>query len=42
MHIMEIISTNGVNGAVMHGTMVARELARRGHRVTVVCLPNSW
>lgn len=42
MHIMEIISTNGVNGAVMHGTMVARELARRGHRMTVVCLPDSW
>jgi len=42
MNIMEIVSTTGMNGAVMHGTMVAQELARRGHRVTVVCLPNSW
>ena len=42
MNIMEIVSTTGVNGAVIHGTMVARELARRAHRVTFVCLPNSW
>ncbi len=42
MHIMEIISTAGVNGAVIHGTMIARELARRGHHITLVCLPESF
>jgi glycosyltransferase involved in cell wall biosynthesis len=42
MHVMEIVFTTGMNGAVIHGTMLARELGRRGHRVTFLCLPNSW
>ena len=42
MNIMEVVSTAGVNGAITHCMMLTRELARRGHRVTLVALPDSW
>ncbi len=41
MHIMQIISGEGFNGTVLHCLLLSRELARRGHRVTLVCLPDS-
>lgn len=42
MRIMEIISGTGVNGAVYHCLLLARELVRRGHEVTLVCRPEAW
>lgn len=42
MNIMEIVSGRKAGGAVCHCLMLARELARRGHRVTLVCRPNAW
>lgn len=42
MHIMEITSGTGVNGAVLHCLLLTRELARRGHRVILVCRPGAW
>jgi len=42
MHIAEIISGKRVNGAVMHCLEISRQLARRGHRITVVCRPGCW
>jgi len=42
MNIMEIVSGPTVNGAIIHCLLLARELARRGNRVTVVCRPGSW
>ena len=40
--IIEIISGAGVNGATQHGLLLSRELARRGHAVSVLCRPRSW
>lgn len=42
MRIIEIISGTGVDGASQHGLLLSRELARRGHAVTVVCRPDAW
>lgn len=42
MHIMEIVSTRAMNGAILHCLLLTRELTRRGHQVTLVCLPDSW
>lgn len=42
MNIMEITSGAVVNGAVQHCLLLTRELARRGHHVTLVCRPGSW
>jgi glycosyltransferase involved in cell wall biosynthesis len=42
MRIMEIISGKGVNGAVRHCLLLTREMARRGHQVTLVCRHGSW
>ncbi|MGD0897849.1 MAG: glycosyltransferase family 4 protein [Thermoguttaceae bacterium] len=39
---MEIVSGRGVNGAIIHVLLLVEELVRRGHRVTLVCLPGSW
>ena len=39
---MEIVSGDGVNGAIVHCLLLTRELARRGHSVTVLCRPQSW
>jgi glycosyltransferase involved in cell wall biosynthesis len=42
MNIMQIVSGAGINGAVMHTLLLSRELARRGHRITLVCRPGAW
>ena len=42
MNIMEIVSGRRAGGAVCHCLMLSRELARRGHRVTLVCRPEAW
>ena len=42
MRIIEIIAGAGVNGAIQHGLLLSRELAQRGHAVTVVCRPDGW
>jgi glycosyltransferase involved in cell wall biosynthesis len=42
MRVMEIISGGGVNGAIQHGLLLTRELARRGHSVAVLCEPGGW
>ncbi len=42
MHIMEITSGTGVDGAVRHCLLLSRELVRRGNRVTLVCRPGAW
>ncbi len=42
MRIMEIISGAGVNGAIQHGLLLTRDLARRGHAVTVLCEAGGW
>ena len=41
MNIMEIVSGTRVNGAILHCLLLSRELARRGHRVTLVCRPGA-
>ena len=42
MNIMEIVSGKRVNSAIIHPLLLTRELARRGHRVTLVCRPGAW
>jgi hypothetical protein len=42
MNILEIVSGRRVNGATMHAVLLSRELAVRGHSVTVVCRPGVW
>jgi glycosyltransferase involved in cell wall biosynthesis len=42
MNIMEIVSSTRINGAIVHCLLLSRELARRGHAVTLVCLPGAW
>ena len=42
MKLMEIVSGDGVNGAIIHCLLLVRELAHRGHSMTVVCRPESW
>jgi glycosyltransferase involved in cell wall biosynthesis len=42
MHIMQIVSGMGVNGAVLHCMHLACELAKRGHQVTLLCRQGSW
>jgi hypothetical protein len=42
MNIMEMTSGVNFSGAVVHCLMLSRELARRGHNVTLVCPPGSW
>jgi glycosyltransferase involved in cell wall biosynthesis len=39
LHIAQLVSGAGINGAVRHGLMVAKDLAARGHRVTLVHRP---
>jgi len=41
MHVMEIVSGLQINGAVQHCAQLSRELARRGHKVTVLCQPGA-
>jgi len=42
MKLMEIVSGDGVNGAIVHCLLLTREMARRGHSVTVLCRPEAW
>ena len=42
MKLMEIVGGDGVNGAIVHCLLLTRELARRGHSVTVLCRPEAW
>lgn len=42
MNILEVVAGRGVNGAIVHTLLLSRELAARGHRVTVLCRPGSW
>jgi glycosyltransferase involved in cell wall biosynthesis len=42
MHILQIVSGRGVNGAIIHCLELTKGLLRRGHRVTLACRPNSW
>jgi glycosyltransferase involved in cell wall biosynthesis len=42
MKIVEILSGGAQNGAAVHCLLVSRELARRGHVVTIVCRPGAW
>lgn len=42
MNITQITSGGGVDGASRHCMMLTRELARRGHQLTLVCRPGAW
>ncbi|MGE0758576.1 MAG: glycosyltransferase, partial [Pirellulaceae bacterium] len=42
MRIMQLISGQGVNGAVLQCQALVRALCARGHDVTLVCRPDSW
>ncbi len=42
MRIMEIVSCTQVNGAARHCALLSRELARRGHEVTLLCPCGAW
>ena len=42
MKIMQILSGAAVNGAISHCLLLSRELAKRGHEVTLVCRPGAW
>ncbi len=42
MHIMQLLSGAGTNGAIAHCLMLTRELLKRGHRLTLVCRKNAW
>lgn len=42
MNIMQMVSGVEVSGAAVHCGLLARELARRGHHVTLVCRPGAW
>jgi glycosyltransferase involved in cell wall biosynthesis len=39
---MEIASGTRINGAMSHCALLSRELARRGHEVTLVCRSGAW
>ena len=41
MHVMQLVSGGSMNGAMVHCAQVSQELVRRGHRVTLVCRPDS-
>lgn len=42
MNIMQIISGRQINGATRHCLLLCRELARRGHHISLVCPPDAW
>lgn len=42
MRVMQIVSGVEIDGAVTQCLLLARELARRGHEVTLVCRPGAW
>ena len=41
MHILEMTSGTGINGAVVNCEITARELKKRGHLVSLACRPGS-
>ena len=41
MHILEMTSGTGINGAVVNCEITARELKKRGHRVSLACRSGS-
>jgi L-malate glycosyltransferase len=42
VNILQIVSGTGLNGATVYARQLATELARRGHRVTLLCRPGAW
>lgn len=42
MRVMQVISGQGVNGAVIYCLRLSRALAERGHDVTLLCRPGAW
>ncbi len=42
MKILQIVSGQFVNGAMVHVSLLARELTARGHDVHLLCRPRSW
>src|SRR4030042_1454222 len=42
MNIMQICSGGGLNGAAYSTLLLTRELARRGHRLFMVCPRGAW
>ncbi len=42
MKILEIISGQFVNGALVHVDLLTRQLIQRGHEVHLLCRPRSW
>ena len=41
MHILEMTSGTGINGAVVNCEFTAKELKKRGHRVSLACRPGA-
>jgi glycosyltransferase involved in cell wall biosynthesis len=41
MEILEVVSGAEINGAVVHCALLSKELARRGHSVTLLCRPGA-
>lgn len=42
MHILGIVSGGAVNGATVHVVLLYRGLIANGHRVSLLCRPNTW
>jgi glycosyltransferase involved in cell wall biosynthesis len=42
MHIAQIVSGRGLNGAIGHCHDLCKQLDARGHRVSLICRPGSW
>lgn len=42
MNILQVCSGTGLNGAAYSTLLLTRELAKRGHGLTMACLPDSW
>jgi len=42
VNILQICSGRSLNGAAYSTLLLTRELAKRGHRLSMVCLPDSW
>lgn len=42
MKILQIVSGQFVNGALVHVDLLTRELLKRGHEVQLLCRPRSW
>ena len=42
MNILQVISGQRLNGALIYCKLLTQQLIQRGHRVTIVCRANSW